>query len=265
MIHRVILVLCLAQCIHAQDLTRLLAPVPEPLTPQAAPPAEPARPAMRENAKPAKIFIRQETVEQQLRDLLAARFKPEGELALKFLRPWPEPATTTESWWPEITAYPADGLKSRFVLEFRIQTQDETLGSWKLLVQCQLWREVFISERLLNRGDLLAPDDVSIQKIDTLTMRSSPVLATTPLEDIELMQTVSAARPLLWRDVREIPLVRKGDIVDVVAQEGFLRITTKALATEDGDKGALIAIRNLQSRQEIQAQVTDEQTVHVHF
>ena len=61
------------------------------------------------------------------------------------------------------------------------------------------------------------------------------------------------------------PVIRKGQVVEVVAQQGLLAISMKALALESGAAGDLIKLRNLESRREINGQIINESKVQIHF
>jgi flagella basal body P-ring formation protein FlgA len=67
------------------------------------------------------------------------------------------------------------------------------------------------------------------------------------------------------RDVVEKPVIRKNQIVEVVANRGALTITMKAQALESGAVKALIRMRNLDSKREFNAQVIDETRANVVF
>ena len=61
------------------------------------------------------------------------------------------------------------------------------------------------------------------------------------------------------------PVIRKGQVVEVVAQNGMMAISMKALALENGTTGKQIRLRNLESRREINGEVINENKVHIHF
>ena len=57
----------------------------------------------------------------------------------------------------------------------------------------------------------------------------------------------------------------EGQVVEVVAQNGMLAISMKALALENGTTGEQIRLRNLESRREINGEVINENKVHIRF
>ena len=59
-------------------------------------------------------------------------------------------------------------------------------------------------------------------------------------------------------------MVKRGDVVNLVYLRGNLRITTQAQALSDGEPGATIAVRNLQTKKQVYAIVKDGSTVEIH-
>lgn len=68
---------------------------------------------------------------------------------------------------------------------------------------------------------------------------------------------------LSWHDVGRRPLVRKGDVVEVSASSGLLRVTLKGLALQNGALGDIITVRNPESLKVIPALVVGENRVEV--
>ena len=61
------------------------------------------------------------------------------------------------------------------------------------------------------------------------------------------------------------PLVKRGDIVAIIAESENLKITTLGKAREKGGKGDRIKVVNLDSDEDIFARVVDSKTVRVTF
>jgi flagella basal body P-ring formation protein FlgA len=63
----------------------------------------------------------------------------------------------------------------------------------------------------------------------------------------------------------ERALVKRGQFVDAFAGEGGLSVRMRALAIEGGAAGAVIRVRNLDTKKEFYAQVINENQVQVRF
>ena len=117
----------------------------------------------------------------------------------------------------------------------------------------------------LSRGDVPAADDLDKRRINVLAERQPPLPANVPVDGFEVAQSVAAGQPLTERDLAPRTLVHRGQTVSVVADDGSLSISMKALATQDGASGATIKVRNLTSQRDITAQVVGENKVAVRF
>jgi flagella basal body P-ring formation protein FlgA len=60
-----------------------------------------------------------------------------------------------------------------------------------------------------------------------------------------------------------VPLIRRGDNVTVVFDDGRIRVSTQAQSLAPGSKGDHIRVINTNSRVELLAEVVDENTVRI--
>ena len=150
-------------------------------------------------------------------------------------------------------------------MNFEIWVDGERHSNWQEGVRCELWKEAYVATQRIDRGSVLNEAYVAVRPVDTLNLHQSPVEIGAELTDHLAARGVKAGEPLYWRDLRERPLIERNAIVDVVAQEGMMKITLKARALEDGVKGQIIRIRNLQSYNDIQAEVVGVNRARVYF
>ena len=78
-------------------------------------------------------------------------------------------------------------------------------------------------------------------------------------QQVKGLRSTRALRPgevLTEAGVEAIPLVKRSEVVRVQAFCGAFIISTQAIACEDGTSGAVIHVRNVQTRQEFSAKVT---------
>lgn len=69
-------------------------------------------------------------------------------------------------------------------------------------------------------------------------------------------RTLSAGDPLRMNDLKAIPLVRSGDMVELLIERGSLSVTVKALARQAGCLGQTIPVRNELNGRLVNARVT---------
>ena len=196
---------------------------------------------------------------------LSAHLSLRGELKLTLAQPWKALKLPVADFAVAISEIPAGGINGTFLLRAKITSGGELVGDVQVSLRAQLWQEVWTAASRLDRGQALDRSLLTTSKADVLREGQPQLLAEIDPTTLEVAQTVNAGRPLTRRDVIERPLVRRGQVVEVVARQGMLAISMKALALESGAKGELIKLRNLESRKEFRGQILNENKVQVHF
>ena len=144
-----------------------------------------------------------------------------------------------------------------------VMVDQETVKQIRLSAFIEVWGTVVLTTRPLGRGQPIGPDDVALKKMD---LASAPVNAVVDKNYAigSIVRRSIAINSVLRSDQIELPpLIRKGDVVEVVVEARNLRITTKAVAQENGSLGERIVLLNLNSKKKIFAQVVDNRTVKV--
>ncbi len=201
----------------------------------------------------------------ELEKELTARMSLTGELKLSLTRPWQPVKLPASDFAIAITELPAGGLSGTFVLRVNVSSSGVLVGDWHVPVAAQLLQEVWVASSRLDRGQELGRTLVVAQKVDVLREKQPLISVDTDPSTLDLTMSVAAGRPLTRRDVVVRPVVRKGQVIEVVAEQGLLAISMKALALESGAAGDLIKLRNIESRREINGQIINEIKVQIHF
>jgi flagella basal body P-ring formation protein FlgA len=131
--------------------------------------------------------------------------------------------------------------------------------------QIEVWSDVLLTTKPLGKYQPICRDDIQVKKMNlarvpaNVIVRMDQVLGHRPNRNI-------AANCILRKDQIEMPpVVKRGDIVQVIAQTPMLKISIKGMAKQNGGKGERIKVVNLRSKKAIYAQVIDGQTVKVEF
>lgn len=186
-----------------------------------------------------------------------------GQLELRFVRAWQPVTVPDEPLNLRALELPSSGVASTFIVRFDVRCGQETIGAWSMPVQGRLWRDVLVAQIALRRGDRLQTADLVREKRDILTLRDAVASVDQNDGSLELTENIPAGSPLLARCVRTRPVVPRGKLVDAIIQDGFLTITVKAQALEDGLNGQVIRLRNSKSGREFRGKVQNEDTIEV--
>jgi len=202
-----------------------------------------------------------EEIERQV----AERLQVPGRLRLIPTTSLPRLPDETEKPEVVIVDYPPRLTSNHMFVRFRLLSGGEVVGNYAMSFKAQAMVDVWVPNRRLNPGEKLSAEDLSVREIDLAREPKAVPVGKIDLNSYEVVRPVVPDQPLEWTDLAPRSLVRKGDLVEVVAQDGMLSITMKGLATRSGALGEFVTVRNLESKREFSAEVIDENRVRVHL
>lgn len=151
----------------------------------------------------------------------------------------------------------------RVPLRFAVQEADgNVLRRISGTVNLTLWITAPAASRPLNKGEALAAEAVTFMKVNASQLRELPWDGRGG--PWQLNRALNTGEPILQSDLVSQLMVKRGDVVNLLYTKGNLRISTQAQALADGEPGATIAVRNLQTKKQVYAVVKDGSTVEIH-
>lgn len=154
-----------------------------------------------------------------------------------------------------VVEFPAN-ISAQFLLRVRTEVLGEASQEQTIVLRANLWRSGWRLRRPSQSGEMLDLSAFEPVRIDVL--RDRDALSSMPQGDYIFTRAVPPNRLLTWRDLAARPIVRRGQVVEVLAQSGPVSVSLKGMAMQDGARNETIRIRNLQSNREFTAQVTGE-------
>ena len=124
---------------------------------------------------------------------------------------------------------------------------------------------VVTSRRPLKKGQIIQKEDVYLAMMD---VRRMPKNTLTHLESAwgkSISQSMGANMPVVEGAMGDIPLIKKGQRITLVATAPGLKITTPGEARQDGFHGQSLKVVNLSSKRDIRGIPLDENHVIVEF
>lgn len=122
--------------------------------------------------------------------------------------------------------------------------------------------EVLVVTRDLSFGERIQPSDLRIEP-RRMTRLEGFFANVREAAGLEAKRPIAAGEILTRQDVRPAALVRRGEVLTVLAQGKNFVISTLGRAREGGAMGEHILVENLESKQTVRAQVVREKTVQV--
>jgi flagella basal body P-ring formation protein FlgA len=247
------------------DLLKRLAPVLLIATCPFAFAGEPVAPAAASApsvaAEPAGTVLSPEQLLAALAPNIQSRFGLVGDLQLSFANPWMAPMQLAKVWAIAIVEYPSSAGAS-MVVRFRVVADSKIVAEDTVVLRAALWSDAWFAREPMTSGSALDTSLIEARRIDSFRMRNA-IPVGTPDTEFVLSRSIQAGAMLTWNDVGRRPLVKKGDIVEVSAREGLLRVSLKGLALQNGALGDTVTVRNPESLKVIPALVVGENRVEV--
>lgn len=250
------------------DFNTLLAPVPgapKRSVPPAAPQVPPVAPGGAPALAQAPLLLTDGELLAAIERDLPKRYPIQGELRVSLARPWVALQLQSPDFFAECVQLPPSGLASNMPVIVRGVSGGKIVAEWPLQLKVQVWQDAWVAPQRFERGQVLSRGMLTVQKMDILREPNPLITEEQDISGFELAQAVQQGRPITRRDLVERTLVKKGQFVDAIANEGALSLRMRAVAVEGGPAGAVIRVRNLDTRKEFFAQVINENQVQVRF
>ena len=112
---------------------------------------------------------------------------------------------------------------------------------------------------------MITEADVLLQKVDLTTVQSNLINRVEEVLGKRTKRAISAHAVLTTDRIELPPLVKRGDVVLIIAESEGLRVTALGEVRKRGCRGENIRVLNLDSKKTIYARVVDTDTVEVDF
>ena len=151
----------------------------------------------------------------------------------------------------------------RVPLRFAVQEADGTvLRRVAGTATLALWLTVPTAAQSMNKGDALTAQSVTFMRVNAGQLRDLPWDGHGG--PWQLARAINAGDTILQSDLANQLMVKRGDVVTLIFSRNNLRITTQAQALADGEPGATIPLRNLQTKKQVFGIVKNGNTVEIH-
>lgn len=156
-------------------------------------------------------------------------------------------------------------LRGTIRINVQVENDQGVVGNWDLYFQPHLYSDVWFPRSTLRAGDLASNSDFEARRVDLLVETDAVIARSDSLQRREYSRDIRPGGPLKWTDLVERSLVRRGQVVDVVAYQGRIAISMRAKAEQDGVEGDMVFLQNLDSNKKFAGEVIGEGRVQVSF
>lgn len=153
---------------------------------------------------------------------------------------------------------------SYVIIKFNIVSHSGKTGPYYIQLRCKCYQEVLTSAQPIERGTVISPNMMTWSIQDSFSLKS-PVTREmiSPDDPLESVRSLDAGDPILQRDIRRRPMVRRRDLVTAILDKGSLQISLKAVSDEEGYRGDIIRVTNIRSNKQFHARVVGRNIVQL--
>ncbi len=165
----------------------------------------------------------------------------------------------------EISTRASEPFRGRVPLAVSLYAGDDLVSRAVVAPYVRRTERVVVPTRDIRLGSVLGPGDLA--KVDRDARRLPRDVVRDESEVIGLRAKRSLRKDQVFRasQVEGVPLVERGDRVQIVLQAGPLRVSATGKAQEAGALGDWIRVVNVDSKRELSGRVDAEGRVHVAF
>jgi flagella basal body P-ring formation protein FlgA len=129
----------------------------------------------------------------------------------------------------------------------------------------EVYTPVVVSARPMPRYHVVSKSDIRLERRNLADLPSNIITSLEEPIGKRIKAPLSANTPLRADLIELPPLVKRGDIVTVIAENEVLKIVTKGMVKDRGRKGDVVRVININSKKEVFGKVVDARTVRVNF
>ncbi len=147
---------------------------------------------------------------------------------------------------------------------FFFAVEGKEVARVRVNAQVDLSVEVLVATRALNRGHVLAENDLSLAMVN-YSQAKGALSEAGPAVGATLKNAVSPGEPIRERNLGKSAIVRLGDVVTLIARQGDLEVSATGQARQDGALGDTISVLNTNSKKTVTGLVIGPKQVEVVF
>ena len=148
---------------------------------------------------------------------------------------------------------------------FDVVLYDESsaVESLSIKARVELPAMVVVAAVPLSRGTVIGPGEVQLVRDESFRPGQPGAVSLEKVIGMEVSRSIPAGKPVFEEAVQAPRLVRRGEIVTVVAKAGGVSVTTNARSKADAGMGELVQVESLSERKSYLATVSGLRKVEV--
>lgn len=135
----------------------------------------------------------------------------------------------------------------------------------RVRVVMEVLRDCVVSARFLAKNTGIAADDVRVVKKWVKRLPTNVIASPADVIGKALTMNLQPDTEIIRSSIKALLMIKKGSVVRILFDNGFLNVSTVGISEEDGVTDALIRVKNVSSNKTIYARVASDSLVKVEF
>jgi len=153
----------------------------------------------------------------------------------------------------------------RKILSVSLLVNGREYGKIKMSGDVKLFGNVLCLRKRVPRDTILTEEDVQVMRRDIGNLNDTFFSEPEEIIGKQLKNTLNTGAILFSRHIQSPTVVKRGDLVSIVARSPSMLISVPGKSKNDGAKGDIVRVKNMMSRKIIFAEVINEGEVEVDF
>ncbi|EKN4768418.1 flagellar basal body P-ring formation chaperone FlgA [Yersinia enterocolitica] len=154
-------------------------------------------------------------------------------------------------------AAPASGQRDISRLRYDISCPDALGWEVSVTVKPDIYLPVWVAKNTLDRGKVVAPDDIELKKKNISTAKGGYITDPDEIIGLTVKRRIRGLQVVIPSQLEQPVLVTRGQQVLMIAEQDGIEARMLGEALKNGRKGELIKVRNLSSKRAVAAIVDD--------
>ncbi|MDA5491190.1 flagellar basal body P-ring formation chaperone FlgA [Yersinia kristensenii] len=160
-------------------------------------------------------------------------------------------------WGDVRVTAPASGQRDISRLRYDISCPDDLGWEVSVTVKPDIYLPVWVAKSTLERGKLVAPDDIELKKKNISTAQGGYITNPDEIVGLTVKRRIRGLQVVTPSQLEQPVLVTRGQQVLMIAEQEGIEARMLGEALKNGRKGELIKVKNLSSKRTITAIVDD--------
>jgi len=144
-----------------------------------------------------------------------------------------------------------------------VSVNGQVVSKINLRLAVKLYQQVAVVTRQISLGEIVTTDKLHYERMDSGRLGSGYFTDMNKVQGLISRRSLPPGMVITGAMVNKPVLIKRGDIVNIVAHIGSMEVTAAGQAMQNGSEGQLIRVQNINSTKIISAKVLNESTVQV--